>query len=804
MFEGWILDVYPSYDFDTMNVWLWTRSGARVITDKFSPCFYVYGSQKGLRECARNLADNDSIDSISFLKRRLHLESDKLYEVLEIAVKNFREFKKLPALINRWGRYTEFQLFDVDLRLAQKYMYSKGIFPMAYVKVGRAFRLNDDVYSMDYEVPPLRSVELAITVKSDGFRKNGVMNSYVSYDDPLSAVQLNAGDGESLTLESNGTNGSERELMLELVEAVRALDPDVIYTTKGDEVIFPYLYYRADLQGLGAQFALDRDRTAGTGQHYRAYGKKDDCSAGTDSSHSHSHGTNHRPESDGKSYFSYGRIYYKPPFYSLKGRLHIDRRVSFIHRESGFFGLVELARLAGIPLQTMSRLSPGTAISAIQMGQAMRDGVLIKWKKNQPEEFKSATELLTADRGGHIFDPCAGIHENVVEVDFTSLYPSIIARKNISPETLLCMCCANQPDAIRIPGLNYHICTRRRGLIPKVVAPIIARRIVYKRRGGEVNDSRQKVLKWVLVTCFGYTGYRNARFGRIECHESITAVAREVMLDAMEIAEAHGYEVLHGFVDSLWLKPAREYYPEPGLYNLPDTPAPVEVVCREISRRIGVPLELEGHYKWIVFLPNKSFDVGALTRYYGLLSDGTVKVRGIELRQHSTPQFFARFQTDILEVFKNASCVSELYDSIPEVLKLFADYAEKILTGSCDARELVFNMRVTRAMEDYRVFNNQLAALTQLDDYGIEVHPGENVSYMISDCKSRNPYKRVKLAEALQGDESYDRYKYLEFLCRTGESILRPFGYREDILAKYIEKTKQRELDEWQEAEKAI
>ncbi|EMO53823.1 hypothetical protein LEP1GSC172_4439 [Leptospira noguchii] len=36
-----------------------------------------------------------------------------------------------------------------------------------------------------------------------------------------------------------------------------------------------------------------------------------------------------------------------------------------------------------------------------------------------------------------------------------------------------------------------------------------------------VNDSssyeaRQSALKWMLVTSFGYLGYRNAKFGRLE------------------------------------------------------------------------------------------------------------------------------------------------------------------------------------------------------------------------------------------------------------------------------------------------
>ena len=45
-------------------------------------------------------------------------------------------------------------------------------------------------------------------------------------------------------------------------------------------------------------------------------------------------------------------------------------------------------------------------------------------------------------------------------------------------------------------------------------------------------------MKWLLVCCFGYTGYKNARFGKIEAHEAINAVARETLLVAKEIAES--------------------------------------------------------------------------------------------------------------------------------------------------------------------------------------------------------------------------------------------------------------------------
>ena len=58
----------------------------------------------------------------------------------------------------------------------------------------------------------------------------------------------------------------------------------------------------------------------------------------------------------------------------------------------------------------------------------------------------------------------------------------------------------------------------------------------------------------MLVTCFGYLGYKNARFGKIEAHEAVTAYGRDKLLCAKEIFEAAGFTVLHGLTDCLWVQ----------------------------------------------------------------------------------------------------------------------------------------------------------------------------------------------------------------------------------------------------------
>src|SRR5260370_7780065 len=104
------------------------------------------------------------------------------------------------------------------------------------------------------------------------------------------------------------------------------------------------------------------------------------------------------------------------------------------------------------------------------MELAHRDGVLIPEQKAEPEDPKHPDELLCADRGGLVFVPKLGFTANVAELDFVGQFLSIIARFNISPETVNCPCC---PHAPRIPELGYGICEKRRGVTNPFVARLL-------------------------------------------------------------------------------------------------------------------------------------------------------------------------------------------------------------------------------------------------------------------------------------------------------------------------------------------
>ncbi|HEV2428876.1 MAG TPA: DNA polymerase domain-containing protein, partial [Thermoplasmata archaeon] len=350
-------------------------------------------------------------------------------------------------------------------------------------------------------------------------------------------------------------------------------------------------------------------------------------------------------------------------------------------------------------------------------------------------------------------------------------------RHNLSLETLNCACCPESPHVA--PGLGYRSCTLRDGIVPKTLRPILARRLEYKRRRRSTTGAERerytdlaRAWKWVLVTSFGYQGYRNARFGRIECHEAINAYARAELAQLAERAAATGWKVLHGIVDSLWMKAP------PG--------ADPEAFAREVTESRGLPLAYEGRYRWIVFLPNHGHGFGVPQRYYGYYEHGEFKVRGIEVRRGDACAFVQRVQQEALDALAPVEGAAGFLEAIPGVLELGRRRAEELLGGTVPVGDLVLARRASKALADYRVFSDGVAALRRLASEGVERAPGEEVAYVITDGATRDWRRKVVPRELLQGDEAYDGRAYAEILARSFETLFLPFGY-----------TLERVLDRW-------
>ena len=1234
-----------------MVLWLWNERGAHRIEDpRFVPTFFLHARPSELPALRRRIEILDGVREVREVSRRIALEDDEPSPVLEIVPRHYGDLRKIAHILDSNGGYVDHRLFNVDLRFSQRYAVEHDIFPMGLVRYANGmWRAEEEHFALDYPLPPLRRALLDLHVDNPA----GIPR----FQDKLLGARID--DVE--------VDGSEESILRGIEDIVRSKDPDILMTDGGDAFVMPYLARKAAELGVTMQFGRDPDKFA---------------------------------ERKGKSYFTYGKIVYKPGQYILRGRLHLDRG-HFAMRESDFAGLAELSRLSTLTPQEQARLTPGTAFSAMQVNQAYHDDCLVVWKKNRPEDFKDAKNLLLGDRGGFTFEPEVGLHEGIYELDFSSLYPSIMVKYNISADTLDCSCCTL--DGIRVPELRYHLCTRRVGIVGRVLKPLIERRRYYKKMKKEpgplreVYEGRDTILKWTLVTCldgrtvipckidgqlflkpiseivdplltnsgvtdaptglrlfgfdsnlrlmeknvskvlkvrspstmvriglqkgreifatpnhrffvlgreggldikradqlkvgdylpastnllqspkrvdrvnlatelsrklagdelftwrvrgealrgaishryvsilkagrtrgftyrtirlwrergmlplaflplldlptevtdgleigrtrlnggkinflpcridvdrelgfflgfyagdgngranmvrfavgmteseilgklmdcvdskfrqlgsvrkerharmwvlqfnsgalrriletvfgmggsaesgklvvppivlnggtdarlgfvegllasdgsitpsrdwalihsadrgfadsiglllaslglkyvvrcqrpnyltlysvafrlrelpekiwtkvghreranryvtrdlkragkvpvlesgllalctkynvthslprgpnhlasaedvlqrirriekkhqqisepdrmviqrlerlaqseltflrvraiddvapqtefvycfemeeelngfitqgnllvsnsFGYQGYKNARFGRIECHEAINAYARDILVRTMEISESHGYEVVHGIVDSVWLRPK-------------PNADPIEKVQEHIAGFLGLPIELEGRYKWIAFLPCKTTGVGALNRYYGLFDHDEFKLRGIELRKHDTPEFINICQEAMLGELSMASTAAEFHKRIPRAVDILRWTAKCVLDRAIPVHQFILTKNVSRALPEYVVLTSTAAALKQLADRGYTVEPGESVRYVLLDARARESWRKVRVAEFLQGNEEPDAAEYIRLLCRSGQTLLAPFGYTEEKL----------------------
>jgi DNA polymerase-2 len=552
----------------------------------------------------------------------------------------------------------------------------------------------------------------------------------------------------------------------EIEKSLKHFDPDVVLSDDGDASLLPRLFFEEKKWNISIPW--DRE----------PYPVK------------------RQVHPKGFSYFSYGRTYYKAPAHLFLGRWHIDRRNSFIYGESGMEGVIELARLAKIPVQRMARTSPGTAITSMQLDRAFQDNILIPWRKGEPERFKTAWDLLVADKGGLVFQPKLGIFEDVAEIDFASMYPTMMAIHNISPETVLCGCCENRS----VPEVGYTICEKREGIVPKTLRPILARRTWLKRmakewesgrwkveggnnppspprgegkgEGGdyekrrEIYNRKQTALKWMLVTCFGYLGYRNARFGRIEAHEAVTAFGRESLLRAKEICEEEGFEVLHAITDSLWIR--KKGFREEEVLEL----------CHKISEATGITMSLEGIYRWMAFLPSKgNRESPVANRYFGLFQNGKIKARGLAFRRGDTPPLIQEAQLRMLEILAEAKDMDDYRVKVPKILDLLLEYSLMLRDGRAKNEDLAIGKRISQEPSAYKVDSLTALAAQELEDVGIPIHPGEKVRYMIKDAESKDKAERVRPFPLVGPDDTYDVKKYLEMLVKAAEEILIHVGY---------------------------
>jgi DNA polymerase-2 len=769
--KGWLFDAYPLDN--KMVFWIKQENGdtIRLEDNCWSHSIYVASDYIDKSELEKLIlkqpqeGNNNSklIKDYEFVSKYERITDITRSDVLKLTLSDPTKALTLARRIERFDKFGKLRLYNVDLLPAQSYFYDHDIFPLVFCevynntnsdnticsKLSWNIKEDDNVWSIDYQTPHFKIIHIDIELNKEG--------KIPKYTDRISSISIKQKDGEDIEIR----NESEQDTIDELRSEVAKIDPDFIFTENGDSFTFPYLIHRSEFSNI--DLILGREESVPV----------------------------KKPVKEGISYFSYGRIYFKPTTQKILGRIHIDKSNSFLWNEpSGLQGLYEIARICRMPLHTASRASIGKCLSSLQFYYAItQKDTLIPWKPTLAEHFKTFEELIIADRGGFIFEPETGVHGQIAEFDFVSLYPSIMLKKNVSAETIQCSCC---PDSkVRVPELDYNICEKRTGIIPLSLKIVIDKRSRYKQllksplissELKSIYDARQNSLKWILVTSFGYLGFNNAKFGRIDAHIAICAFDRQILLQTAKIAERDGFRILHGIVDSLWIQQKKKK-------NTAIMKQDYLELKKSIEEQTGFTISFEGIYKWIAFVPSKmNNQLPVPNRYFGVFEEGnSLKIRGLEARRHDTPPFLSKCQQGILEIMTRGNSVNEVKALMPEISDAFRKYSQLLKENKVPFEDLVFTKQTSKNSNEYQINRNTIEndAIQQLVIEGKSLKAGQILKYVITNYYNRKKCSKnnrrtipVELIdEKTTTTASYDVRKYIELLAETCNSVIQPFGY---------------------------
>jgi DNA polymerase-2 len=724
---GWLLDLYDDPQ-DDVTLWLLAEDGRRLrLRQSLALTFYIAGEERMLR-AAQDYLRRLPLPSELFRTRRRDLFLPEPIDVLAVRSRASDQAALFRQVANR---YPDLTYYDCDLPLSLHHAARYDTFPLARIRVrcaedGEIFELKtlDSPWEIDLEPAPLRVLQLEPDCDPSHAPPRALLARFerCNYRLPLDPP---------------------RPLLINLRALLARHDPDLLLTGWGDTWLLPMLLELSKVHGLPLPLNRHEGREAGLREE--------------------------------RSYFSYGQIVFRGQQVHLFGRLHIDHRNAMLWDDYGVEGVLEAARVTGLPVQVAARNSPGGGISAMQIRTALQaeytpaGGILVPWHKQQVERGKTALDLLRTDQGGLIYQPLVGLHRDVGELDFISMYPSIMVHCNISPETRLPEGLGPSPEP---PGL-----------IPQTLAPLLEKRVAIKRRLAEMPawHPRRKLYKayasahkWLLVTCFGYLGYKNARFGRIEAHEAVTGCGREALLRAKEAAEDAGFCVLHMYVDGIWVSRPDARHPED-----------FQPLVEEIARRTGLPIALDGIYRWVAFLPSRlDARVPVPNRYFGVFQDGSLKVRGLETRRRDTPAWIGKVQMEMIELLARVEDAGRLPDQLPALVELLRARLTELRAGRVPLEDLLVGQRLTRDLEEYSVPSPAARAAAQLAAIGKHIRPGQRVRFLL--LRGQPDVHAWDLPE-LPDPARLDLSRYRELLMRAASSVTQPLGVDQETLEAWVE-----------------
>ena len=290
--------------------------------------------------------------------------------------------------------------------------------------------------------------------------------------------------------------------------------------------------------------------------------------------------------------------------------------------------------------------------------------------------------------GGYVIDPNPGIYENVIVLDFKSLYPSIIQSFKIDPYSLL------MKDTDTIETLNGYKFSFSLHILPDFIDELMKLRDIAKKKK---DKQLSQAIKILMNSFYGVMGSYGCRFYHPDLPRAITGSGHKLLLGSKDYLEKKNLKVIYGDTDSLFVM-LNDISVDDGETQGKKVVKELNIywknkLKKEYKVESYLELEYEKYYKKFIITPARGAEIGAKKRYAGLVEkDGKQNIEfvGMEFVRSDWTKLAKEFQIELYEkVFKG----DDVEDWIREVI-------QKLKSGKLDDK-LIYRKRLRKEVEDY-------------------------------------------------------------------------------------------------------
>lgn len=342
---------------------------------------------------------------------------------------------------------------------------------------------------------------------------------------------------------------------------------------------------------------------------------------------------------------------------------------------------LERSRLTGLELDRYG--GSVAAFDFLYLPRLHREGYVAPGMEQQ--------RVSNVSPGGYVMNSIPGIYDNVIVLDFKSLYPSIIRTFRVDPLALVRG--LEEDDAI--PGFDDGKFSRRSSILPGVIENLWAAR---DRAKANKNSVLSQAIKIIMNSFYGVLGTSGCRFLDSRLVSSITKRGHQIIIDSKAFIEQEGYKVIYGDTDSVFVLTGTDNKQD----ALKKGKALEQAMNRWWSSRLEkefnlescLEIEFETLFSKFLMPTVRGAETGSKKRYAGLIEgrDGEPELlfKGLESVRSDWSPLARQFQQELYRrIFLNLPYEQYIKDLVGD-----------IVAGKYE-QELVLRKRLRRKLSDY-------------------------------------------------------------------------------------------------------